>query len=43
MVSIFIMFYQCLILDILNINMKKATPGPGTYGRGIEINSVGKY
>jgi hypothetical protein len=27
----------------MNISIKKNTPAPGTYGRGIEINSTGNY
>jgi hypothetical protein len=29
--------------DPLNISLKKNTPAPGQYGRGVEINALGKY
>jgi hypothetical protein len=30
-------------LDPINIQINKNTPAPGQYGRGIEINALGKY
>jgi hypothetical protein len=27
----------------MNISIKKNTPAPGQYGRGIELNALGNY
>ena len=32
-----------IIIDPMNISIKINNPGPGHYGRGIEINPLGIY